>query len=82
MEALERGGISVTACEDWNPQGERRRREAFDYMAGMHMEVPPEDNDEVVDPSGVGEDFQKKFISRFFEEEDIPILMGALGKSI
>lgn len=78
MKEAEKAGISVTAYENWNPQGQERQQEAFGYMAGMHTEMPKADKDETVDPSGVGEEFQKKFITRFFKEEDIPVLMGSL----
>ncbi|MDO5422397.1 MAG: family 20 glycosylhydrolase [Eubacteriales bacterium] len=76
MEEVKKAGISVTAFEEWNPEGERRQREAFGYLAAMHAGLAEAEKGEVVDPSDVGEDFQKKFIGRFFEPEDLPVLMG------
>lgn len=78
MAQVERAGVSTTPYVDWNPQGQERQQEAFGYMAGLNMPLPEEDKDEVVDPSGVGEDFQRKFMSRFFREEDLPVLMNAM----
>lgn len=77
MAETKKAGISVVPYDGWNPEGGRRQKEAFDYMGAMHVDLPEEDQDEVVDPSGVGEDFRRKFMSRFFKEEDIP---GILNK--
>lgn len=79
-QRMEAEGISAVKPENWNPQGAARQGEAFGYMASLNGGIPPEDKDEVVDPSGVGADFQRKFMARFFREEDIPILMGSLNK--
>ena len=76
MAETEKAGISVVPYDGWNPEGDQRQKEAFGYMGAIHTELPEEDKDEVVDPSDVGEDFGRKFVSRFFRKEDIPILMG------
>lgn len=76
MAETEKAGISVVPYDGWNPEDDQRQKEAFGYMGAIHTELPEEDKDEVVDPSDVGEDFGRKFVSRFFRKEDIPILMG------
>lgn len=78
MEEVEKSGISVVAYQNWNPEGHARQQEAFEYMASLHAEMSEEDKNEVVDPSEVGDDFQRKFMTRFFQQEDMPILMKSI----
>lgn len=76
MERAMADGVCVTPFEGWNPQGEARRRETLAYMGTMNAGITTEETDETVDPSDVGEDFQRKFVTRFFAPEDAAALLS------
>ena len=69
---------SFTPRACWNPEGAVRQREAFAYLRSLH-EVGLRESEEKVDPRPEGADFGRKFMSRFFRPEDIPILTGNAG---
>lgn len=69
MKETEKRGISITPYKDWNPEGQKRQQEASAFMAAMHAKPSDEEKGEVAESSEMGEDFQKKLLSRFFQEE-------------
>lgn len=72
MRETEKRGICVTPYEDWNPRGQKRQQEASAFLAVMHAKPPEEEKNEVVVSPEAGEDFQRKFMSRFFQKESAP----------
>lgn len=68
MKEMEKRGICVTPYEDWEPQGQKRQEEASAFMTAMHAQPPKEEKEEAAAPSEMGEDFEEKLKSRFFQE--------------
>ncbi|MCD8068774.1 MAG: beta-N-acetylhexosaminidase [Lachnospiraceae bacterium] len=69
-------GIAYTPEDWWEPAGPERQREAFAYMAALSANMSEEAKAETMDSSAPDEDFGKAFMTKFFQPEDIPILMG------
>lgn len=68
MKEMEKRGICVTPYEDWERQGQKRQEEASAFMTAMHAQPPKEEKEEAAAPSEMGEDFEEKLKSRFFQE--------------
>lgn len=72
------GEIAYTECEWWNPGGEERQREAFRYMKAMNEGMSEETRSETVESTAPNEEFGRAFMTKFFQPEDLPILMGSM----
>lgn len=74
---LKKNGVCTMEQEGWDPEGQNRQQEAFQYMASL-QEVGLPDSEEKADHSPSTPEFGQKFMNRFFRQEDIPILMQGL----
>ncbi len=76
MAGIHHRDISYKAEEGWNPQGHARQREAFGYMAGLRSGMSEEVREQTVEASAPSPEFGRAFMTKFFQPEDIPLLMG------
>ncbi|MCD8068566.1 MAG: family 20 glycosylhydrolase [Lachnospiraceae bacterium] len=74
-------GILYTSRDWWTPTGPERQQEAFAYMASLSANMSEEVKEETMDSSSASnEEFGRAFMTKFFQPEDIPILMGEMQK--
>ncbi len=68
--------ISYRPEDGWDPHGQARQREAFGYMAGLRSGMSPEVREQTVEASAPSPEFGRAFMAKFFQPEDLPLLMG------
>ncbi|MCC8067909.1 MAG: beta-N-acetylhexosaminidase [Clostridiales bacterium] len=73
-------GISYTPRNWWVPSGEERQKEAFAYMASINSGMTEEEKAQTVESTAPNEEFGRAFMTKFFQPEDLPVLMGSMGK--
>ncbi len=69
-------GISYTEESWWVPTGAERQKEAFGYLASIHSGMSDEVKDQTVESTAPNEEFGRAFMTKFFQPEDMAILMG------
>ena len=67
--------MNITPDEGWDPQGQVRQQEAFEYMKTVSSSIPEEVYADTMEAAAPNPLFQKKFMTCFFEPEDAPLLM-------
>lgn len=73
---LKQHGIAYTEESWWNPAGDARREEAFGYFMGINSAMDEETKAATAEASKPGEEFARSFMTKFFQPEDLPYLMG------
>ncbi len=79
VEGLHRE-ISYTLRNWWVPGGEERQKEAFAYMASINSGMTEDEKAQTVESTAPNEEFGRAFMTKFFQPEDLPILMGSMEK--
>ncbi len=76
---LEQHQTAYTEESWWNPTGDARREEAFGYFMGINSAMDEETKAATVEASRPGEEFARSFMTKFFQPEDLPYLMGSMN---
>lgn len=71
---LEQQNIAHTDFDWWDPQGDARREEAIRYFTSIGDDMDPSVKGETMDSAGTGVEFQRCFMTRFFQPEDAAFL--------
>lgn len=72
--------ISYTSRSWWVPGGKERQKEAFAYMASINSGMSEDEKAQTVESTTPNEEFGRAFMTKFFQPEDLPILMGGMEK--
>ncbi|MDO4621795.1 MAG: family 20 glycosylhydrolase [Eubacteriales bacterium] len=74
------GNIAYTSRDWWTPEGQARQMEAFAYMKSMNDGMSEETKAETVESTAPNREFGEVFMTKFFQPEDLPILMAGMNQ--
>ncbi|MCD8353012.1 MAG: beta-N-acetylhexosaminidase [Clostridiales bacterium] len=79
MSGANHSQIKYTLSDWWDPQGQERQKEAFGYLASIHSNMSDDVMEQTVEATDPGPEFGKAFMTKFFQPEDMSILMKGMG---